>query len=102
MTGELAALRAPGALPGASVGLCGAVAAPTAVPFELARDRRGSTTETSGDRSRRLARCDAAGDLFPLLERQRELAAAPLAWRHASVLPDRAMDGAGRSVERSA
>src|SRR4051794_29576890 len=102
VAGELARLRPPRPLPGTPIGLGSAVATAAAVSVELARDRRGRAAETGRDPSRRLARRDAARDLLPLLQRQHEPTPPPLAGRHAAVLTDRAVNRAGRSIERPA
>jgi hypothetical protein len=99
---ELAPLRPPRTLPGAPVGLGGAVAASALMPVELTCDRRGRSAQTGGNPSRRLASSNAARDLLALMKRQREAAPAPLTRSHASAQADRATNRAGRSIERPA
>lgn len=99
---ELAPLGTPPAVPGAAVGFGSAITAAAAEAVELACDRRGSTAKAPSDCSSRLAGRDTARDLLPLGQHQRQPATPPLAWRDAAVFLDRAMDGAGCSVERPA
>src|SRR6266487_1749069 len=100
--GQFAALRSPRTLPGAPIGLGGAVAAWAPMAVELTCDRRGRSAQTGGNPSRRLASSNAARDLLPLLKRQRQAASAPLGGSHASTQPDRATNSAGRPLERPA
>jgi len=100
--GQFAALRSPRTLPGAPIGLGGAVTAWAPMAIELTCDRRGRSAQTGGNPSRRLASGNAARDLLPLLKRQRQAASAPLGGSHASTQPDRATNSAGRPLERPA
>src|SRR6266487_2461872 len=100
--GQFAALRSPRTLPGAPIGLGGAVTAWAPMAIELTCDRRGRSAQTGGNPSRRLASGNAARDLLPLLKRQRQAASAPLGGSDASTQPDRATNSSGRPLERPA
>jgi len=65
--------------PGPRGSICGqrSIAGPAAVAGDLPRERRRRPTQPGGDRSERVACSQAAGDLFPLSQAQRQLPPTP-------------------------